>query len=125
MKRFLSLFVLFILFLSGCRPEQKMVPPTEPTTQEVKGSEKRSATVTQGIIVPDKEKKDEIYNIIGEESALDLLKRTHTVEVKNYSFGDIAESIDGIASGKDGRYWIFYVNGKQSEVGAGAYRIKD
>lgn len=57
------------------------------------------------------------------ESALDLLARTEKITVKEYSVGKLVESINGVKNGTDNNYWILYVNGKQSQVGASDYKI--
>jgi hypothetical protein len=56
-------------------------------------------------------------------TALDLLKTHADVAVKNSSYGPYVESINGVSGG--GKYWMFYVNGKQASVGAGAYVTKN
>ena len=56
-------------------------------------------------------------------SALTLLKKHATVQTKHYSFGDMVTSINGTA-GNGPKYWTFYVNGKQADVGAGSYTTK-
>jgi len=56
--------------------------------------------------------------------ALTLLKEHASVEVKHYSFGDLVTSINGSA-GNGPKYWTFYINGKESVVGAGAYTTKN
>lgn len=56
--------------------------------------------------------------------ALTLLKQKATVQVKHYSFGDLVTAING-SVGTGPKYWTFYVNGKQSQVGAGNYKTRD
>lgn len=58
------------------------------------------------------------------QNALDILKATHKVEVKSYSFGDMVVSIDGIAPNPATHFWSFYVNGEMSQVGASQYQTK-
>lgn len=58
------------------------------------------------------------------ENALEVLKRAHNVETKHYSFGDLVQSIDGV-SGENGKYWIYYVNGKKASEGASVYLPKN
>lgn len=58
------------------------------------------------------------------KNALDLLKAHAAVETKHYSFGDQVVSING-TTGNGPKYWTFYVNGKQAQVGAGAYTTKN
>jgi hypothetical protein len=53
-------------------------------------------------------------------SALTLLERHAQVQVKHYSFGDMVEAING-AKGDGPKYWLFYVNGKEANSGAGSY----
>lgn len=55
--------------------------------------------------------------------ALTLLKKHADVKTKHYSFGDLVASING-TPGNGPKYWIFYVNGKESLVGAGSYITK-
>lgn len=125
MKKLFSLLLVSVIFISGCQPEQKKIPLSEPTPQILSTDEKRSAKIIQHIIFPGSEKEEELIVVRNEESALDILKRTHHLEIQTYSFGDIVNGVDGISGGKDGRYWIFYINGKQSDVGAGEYKVKD
>src|SRR5688500_4240415 len=44
------------------------------------------------------------------KTALEILKTTHQVEVKSYSFGDMVVSIDGIAPNPATHFWAMYVN---------------
>lgn len=57
------------------------------------------------------------------KTVLDLLKQHAHVVVKNSSFGPLVDSINDVQGG--GKYWMFYVNGKQASVGAGAYVTKN
>ncbi|MBX4186889.1 MAG: DUF4430 domain-containing protein [Candidatus Doudnabacteria bacterium] len=57
------------------------------------------------------------------KNALDLLKQSHRVEVKSYSFGDMVMSIDSIAPDAK-HFWAMYVNGQLSQVGASQYISK-
>jgi len=56
--------------------------------------------------------------------ALTLLKQHANVATKRYSFGDLVTSINGSA-GNGPKYWTFYINGKQADIGAGSYKTKD
>jgi hypothetical protein len=57
------------------------------------------------------------------QNALDLLKKHAAVETKHYSFGDQVIAINS-TTGNGPKYWTLYVNGKQSQVGAGVYVTK-
>jgi len=58
------------------------------------------------------------------QTALALLKTHAAILTKHYSFGDMVTTIDG-TKGTGPRYWTFYVNGKQAQVGAGTYITKN
>jgi hypothetical protein len=59
------------------------------------------------------------------KTALALLKEHAAVVTKQSSFGEYVDSIDEVKGGTDNKYWTFYVNGVQSQVGAGAYVSKN
>lgn len=63
------------------------------------------------------------YHGVAGQDALTLLKKHATVSVKHYSFGDLVTSING-SQGNGPKYWTFYVNGKEAQVGAGSYKSK-
>jgi hypothetical protein len=54
------------------------------------------------------------------QTALALLKHHAQVQTKSSSLGDYVVSINGNTGGGK-KYWIFYVNSQESQVGAGAY----
>lgn len=58
------------------------------------------------------------------KTALALLEKHASVQIKHYSFGDMVTAVDG-TKGAGPKYWTFYVNGKQANVGAGAYTTKN
>ena len=64
------------------------------------------------------------YTGVEGQTALALLKQTHTVETKSYSFGEMVVSIDGISATEGTNFWEFLVNGQQATVGAGDYQTK-
>ncbi|OGL25046.1 hypothetical protein A3A68_01090 [Candidatus Saccharibacteria bacterium RIFCSPLOWO2_01_FULL_48_13] len=57
------------------------------------------------------------------KTVLDLLKENAKVETKSSSLGEYVVSING-DDGDGTKYWLFYVNGKEANVGAGAYATK-
>lgn len=64
------------------------------------------------------------YQGVEGKTALELLKTKADVETQNFDgIGELVSSINGIASTSD-RFWIYYVNGEQGQVGAGAYVTK-
>lgn len=64
------------------------------------------------------------YKGVEGQNALQLLKQSHRVETKNYEgIGELVTSIDDTAADSK-HFWSFYVNGQQSQVGAGTYVTK-
>jgi hypothetical protein len=57
------------------------------------------------------------------KNALELLKQKAQVVTKNSSMGEYVVSINGNDGGGK-KYWIFYINGQESTVGAGTYTTK-
>lgn len=63
------------------------------------------------------------YKGVDGKNALELLKASHTVDAKHYSFGDLVTSIDGITPDSS-HFWAMYVNDQFSQVGASSYTTK-
>jgi|GEM_PF-3380535 len=59
------------------------------------------------------------------KNALDLLKTQVHVSTRQSSYGEYVDSIDGVQSGSDGKYWAMYVNGRQVPVAANSYITHD
>ncbi|HUD81569.1 MAG TPA: DUF4430 domain-containing protein [Patescibacteria group bacterium] len=57
------------------------------------------------------------------QNAFVLLKKYATVQAKQYSFGYLVTSINGVV-GNGPKYWTFYVNGREASVGASSYITK-
>lgn len=73
-------------------------------------------------------KQDQVsYNCEKNSSAFDgLVKQTKgNVETKDYSFGKMVNSINGIKGGTDNKYWIYFVDGKSASVSADNYKCQD
>lgn len=58
------------------------------------------------------------------QNALALLKKHAQVQTKTSSLGDYVTSVNG-NDGGGSKYWMFYVNGQESQVGAGTYVTKN
>ena len=59
------------------------------------------------------------------KNALELLKTQAVVVTQDSAYGPFVDSINGVQGGTNGKYWAFYVNGKQSNVGANDYVTQD
>jgi hypothetical protein len=66
------------------------------------------------------------YEIKEGTTALELLKSTHTVETKEFvGIGAYVTSVNGNKETTGKNFWALYVNGKQSQVGASEYIVKN
>lgn len=60
------------------------------------------------------------------ENALDLTKKIATVITKGEGVNAYVTTINGKkAKAENKEFWAFYINGKQSTVGAGGYQLKN
>jgi hypothetical protein len=94
-----------------------------------KGKPATSQTANESASAADTAKKPAATTSVkydGQEgkTALALLEQEATVVTKDSSYGPYVDSINGVTGGTDGKYWTFYVNGAQAQVGAGAYTTK-
>jgi hypothetical protein len=59
------------------------------------------------------------------KNAMEILKERHQVKTQNFSgVGEFVTSIDGVEADSKTNFWSFYVNGRQSPVGASQYETK-
>jgi len=62
------------------------------------------------------------FEMLKEESQ----KENFSLSYQDSSMGAFIESIDGVKNdSQTSHYWMFYVNGKLSDVGASSYEVKD
>ena len=117
-----SLFLIFFLAL-GVGLVYSIFKAFLPLPENsLAGSEENSFSITQAVdFAGAKPTVSENVTVQLGETSLAVLRRTHEVAVKEYSFGILVEGIDGIAGGTDGKYWIYYLNGTMATVGAGDY----
>lgn len=97
-------------------PAQKT--STESAAPQNQATEPGKAVVDAGIVS---------YKCQGDESAFDgLFKETGgRVETKDYSFGKMINSINGVRGGVDNKYWIYFVDGKSASISADNYKCKN
>lgn len=82
-------------------------------------------TVTQTLQLPGGDKTVNNTQPLG-KTALELLQSTAQVEMKGEGVNAYVTGIDGKkADDSKKEFWAFYVNGKQAEVGAGSYTLRD
>jgi hypothetical protein len=61
--------------------------------------------------------KTVIYQGEDNKTALELLQKSHQVEVTESSIGTFVKSIDGISQ-TENAYWLYYIDGQPGEVAA-------
>lgn len=70
-------------------------------------------------------KQDQVsYNCEKNGTAFEgLVKETKGIlETKDYSFGKMINSINGVKGGADNKFWIYFVDGKSASVSADNYK---
>ncbi len=72
-----------------------------------------------------------VFNLEFKEgmTAFDALKQKTAekgliLETKSYDIGVFIENIGGVKNGENGKYWVYYVNGKLAEVASDKYQLK-
>lgn len=115
----IGIFFFAFTFVIFSKPQL----PATNTTNETLPTE--AQTITQNINFGG-EAADISENIVinDGENALDILTRSKQIATKEYSFGTLVESIEGVANGKEGRYWLYYINGEEAQVGAAEYKVQ-
>lgn len=68
-----------------------------------------------------------VYDCQRGRTAFDLLqtKTNRQVEVKDYSFGKMIQAINGIKGESNGKFWIYFVDGKSGTVSADNYHCQN
>lgn len=95
----IGLAMVVVVALGGLFVAQRINAPDPP-------SQTQSTTVT--------------YRGEDGQTALELLRAHATVETTtDPSFGEYVTSINGVASGTNGKYWLVFVNGQAATRGAG------
>ena len=129
-KKVLNLiFVLAMIFiLYRVVVSIPKIPPMGDTMQITPSSvsSTETVTVTQEIEpIGDAPQKQEQVKVEKDQTALEVLQRSHQIETKGKGINAFITSIDGRkADDAKNEFWAFYVNGKQAEVGAGSYVLK-
>lgn len=120
----LLLIGLSLAFLAaGCN--QQILVTKQPATQEKSSSGPASVAVTATLTVAGVGNLETISLPASEgKTVLDVMKEKYKLETKHFAgVGEYIESINGVKPDKN-HFWALYVNGKQSLVGAGDYKIK-
>ena len=123
------LISLSVLFLAvSCN--QKIEIPQEVTPNEISQPQEQVQERKLDIVktvwqaVSGSGKATEMLELKSGQTALDLLKASHTIETKTFSgIGEYVTTIDGKKEDSK-HFWALYVNGKQSQVGASDYKVK-
>lgn len=102
----------------------KPLPKKTATTNETVSAKKTS--VYQRVITEAKAPEYVKYDLDGQMTALDLLRKLPGVTMKGEGTSAYVIGINGIiASEQNKEFWAMNVNSKMAEVGAGSYLLKD
>jgi len=114
------LIILFVLLGFVLAETQKYLKPVVQDKINASRQGKANLTIDFG-----NNSQDFELDLKNEATALDLLKDSKLeVGSKQYDFGTMIESINGVENGEGGKYWIYYVNGQTPMVSADKYNVK-
>lgn len=112
------LVCLSLLFPKGDSGKQ---PIPNAQTLGITASFVVTQRIDYGGILP---RMEQVITVTPGENVLDIVRRSKQVAVKEYSYGMLVESIDGVKNGTASKYWLYSVNGKESTVAAAEYIVK-
>lgn len=96
------------------------------TTPQAEKIEQSTIAVSQKISGRKQQTEQQSLSIESGKTALDLLQQTEKVTMNGKGINAFVEGINYEQSSmKEKTFWAFYANGKQAEVGAGSYMLKD
>lgn len=117
-KNVLVLIFLIIFFGTAFIQYKNSIPEKKTIITSI-------ISVKQIITIDSKKNQSNMRVKVG-SNALQLLISTHKVISKGEKENAFITTIDGrVASMVDKEFWSFYVNGKQAQVGAGSYFVKN
>jgi hypothetical protein len=130
-KKTLSVILTSLVIISGVylfqrnRVENNALE--ELTYEQNQAINPENISITQSIVFGQDNTKEFSMNVSKDTPVLFALLDTGSleIEVKEYSFGSMVESIDGYQNGTDEKYWVYTVNEQKAEVGAGEYILSD
>ncbi len=129
LKRFETFVIVLIIagigVIYALKQTPAMVHKPAPSTQQAAQSLQQSQPNQEGEI---QQVAVSTLKYKGEEgkTALEILKSTHQVQTKAFTgIGEFVQSIDGLEADSKTTFWSFYVNGRQSPVGAGEYKTHE
>lgn len=122
----ISLSVLFLAVSCNPKTDIPLVQTPEIPKQVEQNLKQESVIVKSTVsqVVLGSGRSAETLELKAGQTALDLLKASHTIETKTFSgIGEYVTTIDGKKEDSK-HFWALYVNGKQSQVGASDYKVK-
>ncbi len=129
LKKFETFVIIAIISVVGViyaltqKPQDVLTPSELAQSALVQEQAKTQEPINQ---VQQVSSSDIKYKGVEGKNALELLKASHRVDTKDYpGVGEFVTAIDGLETDSKTSFWAFYVNGKQSPVGASAYITKD
>lgn len=115
-KKILIVLALVIAYLGltvALQPKLRQVlRAPEPAVSTVSTTPKQPETLTY-----DCQKGKNAYELLSQKTSGNL-------ETKDYSFGKMINAINGVKGGADGKYWIYFVDGKSASLSADNYKCR-
>ncbi|OGK19904.1 hypothetical protein A3C23_04350 [Candidatus Roizmanbacteria bacterium RIFCSPHIGHO2_02_FULL_37_13b] len=124
MKNKLLIFIIGLFILGILVFTYK--PPIQKSSETVKTETKKTISIAQTVILSSAEKISNTLTMNENQTALEALKSKTVVQTKGEGENAYVTTINNVeASESKKQYWVFYVNGKPSMVGAGSYKLKN
>lgn len=117
---FKKLFLVLLVFLAYLGLAFFLQPKLR---QVLRVAQPKTATISTG----PKQVESLFYDCQPGKNAFELLsqKTQGNLETKDYPFGKMINSVNGVAGGSDGKYWIYFIDGKSATVSADNYKCQD
>lgn len=112
------------------RQQEEEESEIEETPAQEENPQPETINVTLKIETNESTKTYEV-ELNQEQTVYDLLKKASSeynfsLRVTDYSFGVFIEELAGVSNNsKEGKYWLYYLNGKLSSKGASIQELKD
>ena len=124
----LMVFIIPVLLLTGC--VQKTKTKESVTYEPVAKPAEEKVTAKATLVIDDGTGHPQSFELTvsSEMTAYDLLKAAAkqaglSLKTKKYDFGISIEGIGDMIAGKDGKYWMYYVDGKLAPVACDKQKI--
>lgn len=132
MKKKLLLILAIVVFLGAFSffatdyfLEKSQKPPESPLKEAIEGQITYIINKGEGDVseyqIREIPEDSTVFSLLEQLS----LRENFEIETNQYDFGIFVESIAGLRSGTDNKYWLYWVNDKLGEVAADKKKVKE